>query len=151
MMTEVTIEEKNKFPVSYNSFEVHVTKRKVQYQLREIQVDEIFGHQELIDIIKWEENGEIGQKPVRQCRVYAKSASEVIYLNIEKFRQFFDEKDRTALLKAGYFYDYNLIKQKILHLLSTQKFVNAIAQVNEKYGETLKNSYHKRGKNPGIY
>ena len=118
MMTEVVIEEKNKFPISYDQFEVTIIKRKVQYQLREIRPNEIFGHQELVDFIRWEESGESGQKPTRKCKVYAKAASEVIYLNLEKFRKFFDAEQMEGIIGASYFYDYNKIKARVERLLS---------------------------------
>ena len=53
MIAELDIEEKNQFPTGYDTFEVHTLIRRVQYKLREIKEGEIFGHQELVDLIKW--------------------------------------------------------------------------------------------------
>ena len=49
MQATVELEEINKCPVGINSWELQKTKRKVSYELRRIEVNEIFGHQELIE------------------------------------------------------------------------------------------------------
>ena len=51
MIAQLELEEKNRLPVGNDIVEVHTTLRKVQYNLRLIDQGEVFGHQELIDLI----------------------------------------------------------------------------------------------------
>ena len=67
-------------------WEVHTTKRKIKYEVKELEINEIFGHEELIEMLRWQET-EQGPKPVRRCRIIATQSSEVIYLNLDDFRQ----------------------------------------------------------------
>jgi len=42
--TVVYIEEQNKYPTGLSKWELQTTKRKVQFELRKIRENEIFGH-----------------------------------------------------------------------------------------------------------
>ena len=59
--------------------------------MKELELNEIFGHEELIELVRWQQNGEQGKKPVRKCRITATKSSEVIYLNLDDFLQVFGE------------------------------------------------------------
>ena len=58
METEIRIDEKNRFPVGVDSWEVHTTKRKIKYEVKELELNEVFGHEELIEVVRWQQNGE---------------------------------------------------------------------------------------------
>ena len=58
METEIFIDEKNRFPVGVDSWEVHTTRRKIKYEVKELELNEIFGHEELIEVVRWQQNGE---------------------------------------------------------------------------------------------
>lgn len=78
----------NRYPIGHLRHEVLITKRKVQYEIRQLNQNEIFGHQELIKLIDMEANYEDEEKRdevVRTCRVKAKTGCEVIYLNKDYF------------------------------------------------------------------
>ena len=64
---------------------MHTTKRKIKYEIKELELNEVFGHEELIELFRWQQNGENGKKPTRKCRIIATQSSEVIYLNLEDF------------------------------------------------------------------
>ena len=70
---------------------MHTTKRKIKYEVKDLELNEIFGHEELIELVRWRQNGEQGKKPLRKCRIIASQSSEVIYLNLEDFLQVFAE------------------------------------------------------------
>ena len=44
METEIEIDETNRFPIGRSRWEVHNTKRKVFYEIREVIENEVFGH-----------------------------------------------------------------------------------------------------------
>ena len=81
------VDEQNRFPVGVNLWELHTTKRKIKYEIKELEINEIFGHEELIELLRWQEQGENGKKPIRRCRIVATQSSEVIYLTLEDFIQ----------------------------------------------------------------
>ena len=85
METEIVVDEVNRFPTSVDQFAVHTTKRKIKYEVKEIELNEIFGHEELVAHVRWQQNGEQGRKPVRKCRIIATQNSEVLYLNVDDF------------------------------------------------------------------
>ena len=87
METEILVDEQNRFPVGVNLWELHTTKRKIKYEIKELEINEIFGHEELIELLRWQEQGENGKKPVRRCRIVATQSSEVIYLTLDDFIQ----------------------------------------------------------------
>lgn len=53
METEIIIDEQNRFPVGVDSWELHTTKRKIKYEVKELELNEIFGHEELIELFRW--------------------------------------------------------------------------------------------------
>ena len=86
--TEVEIEEENRFPIGKNRWEVNVTHRRVQYEIRQVMPNEIFGHQELIALLEQEASMEEKKfEIVRECRMKALTACEVIYINKEHFEK----------------------------------------------------------------
>lgn len=85
METEIIVDEQNRFPIGVDTWELHTTKRKIKYEVKELEQAEIFGHEELIELIHWQQNGEQGKKPARRCRIIATQCSEVIYLSIDDF------------------------------------------------------------------
>ena len=71
--TEVEIEETNRFPIGNNRWEVLITKRRVQYEIRQLTKNEIFGHQELIALLKQEASYE--EKTLPGCLVGLQSCT----------------------------------------------------------------------------
>lgn len=51
MYSEIELEEANQFPISnkQGQWEVKTTKRKIEYELRRLKENEVFGHQEVIE------------------------------------------------------------------------------------------------------
>lgn len=87
METEITVDEQNRFPIGNDTWEVHTTKRRIKYEVKELEINEVFGHEELIEMVHWQQNGEAGKRPARKCRIIAAQSSEVIHLNIDDFVQ----------------------------------------------------------------
>lgn len=53
METEIVIEEQNRFPIGNGQWELDTTKRKIKYEVKQLDINEIFGHEELIEHIRW--------------------------------------------------------------------------------------------------
>ena len=88
METEVEIEETNRCPVGRGCWELLITRRRIFYEIRELQPKDVFGHQELIKLLEQEDSYEENiEYETRNCRLRAISACEVIYLNKEHFNK----------------------------------------------------------------
>ncbi len=87
METEIMVDDQNRFPIGVDSWELHTTKRKIKYEVKELELNEVFGHEEMLEVINWMQTGEQGKKPTHKCRIIASQSSEVIYLNIDSFMQ----------------------------------------------------------------
>ena len=91
MECEVEVEDRNKCPTDTNTWEILKTRRLVMFELTKFREGQIFGHQELIDIINHDEEGnhesEIDYKNLftRQTRAVAACATDIICVSFELF------------------------------------------------------------------
>jgi CRP-like cAMP-binding protein len=93
MTTTVLMSDTNQIPAGMNRWESYTTEKTVQYQVRRILVDEIFGHQEVIEFLQREKDSEVNpelklKEPVsRHTTVTAIAPSTVIMLRKDYFLQ----------------------------------------------------------------
>lgn len=59
MTTTVHMSDVNQFPTGKNKWESYTTEKEVQYEIRRILPNEIFGHQEVIEALQREKDSEI--------------------------------------------------------------------------------------------
>lgn len=52
MISQVELEFVNKCPTGFNSWEVKTTKMLVQFPVRKFTAGEVFGHQELVELLR---------------------------------------------------------------------------------------------------
>ena len=98
----IEIEEENICPIEKGKkWLVNNTKKKCIYKIRDILPGEIFGHEELIDhFMDVRKTGDF-TKPVprRKHRIFACETTDIFFVNVGKFYNFFNDLDLEKLLK----------------------------------------------------